>query len=999
MAFDAFVSYSHAADGRLAPALQRAMQRLAKPWYRARALRVFRDETALSANPHLWSSIQTAMDESEWFVLLASPDAAASEWVNRELDYWLASKSTDRILVAVTDGTWRWDPAAHAVVGTAVPTALGEIFDEEPRHVDLRWARTTTDLDLRNSRFRDVVAQLAAPAHGIAKDELESEDVRLYRHARRLARGATSVLVLLMVISLVLGGFAWQQRSNAQRQTARAEREANATLGEALAAQALDAAHNNRSDLALLLAVEAYHLRPRPDERRSLLSVLVDQPTLQRQLYGLTDTAAALAFSPDGRMLAAASESGQLRIWDIGSGRPLAHQPKVSASTPDRTAFSSSTAKIGFADNGRLLVVSADGAGRDVRRRVASVVDVATGRVLLSVPDVSPSGGGWAVSANAPVFAGVDASGSIEVRDLRSDRRIALITTRSSPGRLALSPDASSVAMAHDWSGDAHVWTVANGRPVGPGCTAAAGSTLRASTTGTTPAPPDPTLNIAVLSDDVTVRTWGATGEGTAGSINTCRADRGQDSQAILAPPGVTPAPNTQLSSLPGEFAGLTSDGDTVASRNGDGTIQLVDLKSGAQIGLPVRAPLVIHLDPLVTATVAFSPDGRHMSAIEQNGNVHVWQTTDALWRASAAALDRGPSGPQSRPVVFQDRAGRIAVTYSGTVIDMRTGQPLAHIPDAYRAGGFSNLVFDWPLLAFAVPHKLVVLDLERHMTRDLAIDNGPVGQIVTAGHDGLTCSNGAGNPALTGTAAISAVNRILLIVCNDVIEPIDISSWPWQPAKHPISTTVGANANMISFSPDERTLALLGDAGLQLFAINGMHLQARRTYPTIASAWAGMYGAMAFTADSRTLVWARSGGLVELIRVKQPTLPSTTLAQPDGQLPTDAAVSRDGSLLAVTEGAGIRIWDLLAYELVGIIPEPRADAGLFGSTVSLTSRAATVATSPDPSGARSIFRFDFDPTSWQRRACTVANRNLTQAEWAQYLPGIAYRKTCPDLP
>src|SRR5438128_12506683 len=90
MAFDAFISYSHAADGRLAPALQRAIQRLAKPWYRARALRVFRDESALSANPHLWASIQTALDESEWFILLASEEAASSEWVNPELEHWLA---------------------------------------------------------------------------------------------------------------------------------------------------------------------------------------------------------------------------------------------------------------------------------------------------------------------------------------------------------------------------------------------------------------------------------------------------------------------------------------------------------------------------------------------------------------------------------------------------------------------------------------------------------------------------------------------------------------------------------------------------------------------------------------------------------------------------------------------------------------------------------------------------------------------------------------------
>lgn len=51
--YDAFVSYSHAADGRLAPALQAGLQSLAKPWYRRRALRVFRDRTSLSASPEL----------------------------------------------------------------------------------------------------------------------------------------------------------------------------------------------------------------------------------------------------------------------------------------------------------------------------------------------------------------------------------------------------------------------------------------------------------------------------------------------------------------------------------------------------------------------------------------------------------------------------------------------------------------------------------------------------------------------------------------------------------------------------------------------------------------------------------------------------------------------------------------------------------------------------------------------------------------------------------
>jgi hypothetical protein len=44
MSYKAFLSYSHAADGKLAPALQSALHRFAKPWYRKRAIKVFRDK-------------------------------------------------------------------------------------------------------------------------------------------------------------------------------------------------------------------------------------------------------------------------------------------------------------------------------------------------------------------------------------------------------------------------------------------------------------------------------------------------------------------------------------------------------------------------------------------------------------------------------------------------------------------------------------------------------------------------------------------------------------------------------------------------------------------------------------------------------------------------------------------------------------------------------------------------------------------------------------------
>ena len=74
-------------------------------------------------------------------------------------------------------------------VSDAAPPALRGVFREEPRHLDLRWARDETHLDLRHSAFRDAIAQLAAPIRGIPKDELEGEDIRLHRRARTAAPG------------------------------------------------------------------------------------------------------------------------------------------------------------------------------------------------------------------------------------------------------------------------------------------------------------------------------------------------------------------------------------------------------------------------------------------------------------------------------------------------------------------------------------------------------------------------------------------------------------------------------------------------------------------------------------------------------------------------------------------------------------------------------------------------------------------------------------------
>jgi hypothetical protein len=36
---------------------------------------------------------------------------------------------------------------------------------------------------------------------------------------------------------------------------------------------------------------------------------------------------------------------------------------------------------------------------------------------------------------------------------------------------------------------------------------------------------------------------------------------------------------------------------------------------------------------------------------------------------------------------------------------------------------------------------------------------------------------------------------------------------------------------------------------------------------------------------------------------------------------------------------------------------------------------------------------------SWIKRACAIANRNLTRNEWESYMGDRPYRKTCRNLP
>ena len=216
--YDAFISYSHAKDKPIAAALQSVIQKLGKPWYRRRGLRVFRDDTSLSATPQLWPSIEQALSESRFLLLLSSPEAAASPWVGKEIEYWLTHKSTDTLLIGVTDGTLAWDEKTGDfkwTKATPLPSVLKGRFPAEPKWVDLSAYRDGADP--RNARFIELGADFAAAIHGMPKEDLLSQEVRQQRRALTLAMSVAALLLMLAVGAVTAGIIAKVQAESAER--------------------------------------------------------------------------------------------------------------------------------------------------------------------------------------------------------------------------------------------------------------------------------------------------------------------------------------------------------------------------------------------------------------------------------------------------------------------------------------------------------------------------------------------------------------------------------------------------------------------------------------------------------------------------------------------------------------------------------------------------------------------------------------------------------------
>jgi WD40 repeat protein len=955
MAYNAFISYSHTADAALAAALQSALHSFARPWYKLRALHIFRDQTNLAVNPALWSSIRDALDQSLFFILIASPEAAASPWVAKEAEYWIGKNGTARVLIVITGGTLQWDHLAGSFTSentNSLPPSLLRSFPEEPLFLDLHWARdVVTRLRMGEPRFHEAVLQLAATLHNRPKDELDGTDIRIRRQNRLLA---TSGLIAILLTALF-----------ALRQSRQSHEEAVQNLAASLAANSSKVLADSptRAREAALLAIESNRLNPSFEGNQALRAAVSLLPA-SAHLYPPEDATPTerirdMAFSPDGATLAVARDDGSTQLIDVVNHKPVGffepdEQPAARIELPsDPQSVSrenNSAVSVAFNSFDSLLATG-------TRDGIVHVWAVPGGRELLRIAHGAPvSQVAFHPKANQLVTASDD--GHIRVFDVAP---AALVADFKCPGKMvstSFSPGGDLLA-ALSSEGVVSLFDLVHRK------------LLRTLVGGET------AFNLAFSTSGKRLATSGGD-FAFVWDVNT-------GSQLLKATHAASSETLTPMQWI--YNAAITSDGKLLAyAARGDSLAHVWNVETGRQI-------LELKHDSAVAA-VSFNADGTKLGTGSYDGTARVWELP------SGRELERGSLRGGAEVVAFSPTGGRFAaggMEGSVFVSETRRADRPAYfeLPAAVHSVAFSP---DGRRFAIGTrsAHQLSLVriaDIEGNVLRDIEFQGAPVidklffldpNDVIAQWSNKLFLiaidrSSVTPLPDVSGEMRIDPSGKALAVQRDGVTRLYTL------PGLRQTTSLDGPSSALLGAASEGKLVAFEttkppNGFSIDIWSVDRKTLVSRIPLPAELTRLAfNSAGTILLTAHGENLqAWDIASGKQ---RFSLTASGDIDLIVPD---PTFA------SFATVTRGR-LTVWDAVAGARLAQLP----DFGHLGSAAFSPDGRYLIAGYNENAAALWLWRSG----DLRDQACFRLAGNLSHDEWKRWFPRQPYRQICPTLP